>query len=52
MQSEANLRMFLEQFNEWKIAVGVCALDYVVKIADWLMSVNKKDELEFPGFPH
>jgi len=52
MQSEANLRMFLEQFDERKIAVGVCALDYVVKIADRLMSVNKKDELEFPGFLH
>ena len=43
MQSEANLGMLIEQFDEWKIAVGVCALDYVVKIADRLMSVNKKD---------
>jgi len=52
MQSEANLRMLIEQFNERKIAMRICVLDYIVEIADRLMSVNEENELKFPRFLH
>src|ERR1700735_2114859 len=46
MHAEANRRMCREHVEKRQIALGVGALDHVVEIADGLVSVDQKGELE------
>ena len=47
MQPYANGRMLREHLNKRKISILVRAFDYVVEIADRLVRMQKKNELEF-----
>jgi hypothetical protein len=47
MQSNLNRWMARQSLQKRQIGLGVCTLDYVVKVADRLVRVHEKDKLKF-----
>jgi hypothetical protein len=46
MQTQANARMPKQTLDEWQVRALVGVLQYSIEIADWLMSMDKEDEIK------
>ncbi len=49
VQAETNTRVFLEMFQERKVAIAVSLFEHVLEIAARLVRMNEQGEMEILG---